>query len=37
MTNVQTRDAMDCGTLLREAFDGREEEFPGLALLGEGA
>ena len=36
MTNVETREAMDCGALLHEAFDGRGEEFPGLVVLGEG-
>ena len=36
MTNVEAGRAMDCGAILREAFDGRGEEFPGLVVLGEG-
>ena len=37
MTNVEVRGTMDCSALLREAFDGRGEEFSGLVVLGEGA
>ena len=36
MTNVEAGRAMDCGAILREAFDGRGEEFPGSSSWGRG-